>query len=282
MRITNRDLEIFKLLTKTAILTTAQLNRYVFQNIAPTTVLRRLRALERSKYIQRIAGLPNYEIAWALNLKGAELVGYARPKRHFHPLALTHDVKLSEITLTLEGLGIARSWIPEHEIRSAMARRHGVKKMKSEIVPDGLMGVSYKDEMQSVVVEVELNSKSQKRYEKIFNSYAWKSNSVAVWYFVPTRQLGEHLAKLWLKSIGQKGRWLLWSEISDVNKNGGKAIAHYFDKGIEIEKLFQAKAKDEKPAHAGALEVSTLEDKILDKHSELTSEDRGELPAKAI
>src|SRR3989338_5636866 len=125
MLLTKRDLEIFKLLSKTAILTTAQINRTVFQGVAVTTVLRRLRKLEKGKFIQRIEGLPGHELAWALTLRGADAVGYVSLKRHFHRLSLVHDVILADLRLTLEDHGIARSWIPEHEIRSAMAKGCG-------------------------------------------------------------------------------------------------------------------------------------------------------------
>lgn len=122
MLLTKRDLEIFTIISRCAILTTSQLSKTVFRGIAKTTVLRRLRKLEKAKFIEHIEGLANHEKAWALTSKGAEAIGYVNPKRHFHRLSLGHDVKFSELRLLLEDAGIARSWIPEHEIRSAMAK----------------------------------------------------------------------------------------------------------------------------------------------------------------
>ena len=126
MKLTQRDLRLFNLMATMAVLTSAQLQRTVFSGIAVTTVLRRLRKLEKEKYVQRIEGLPNYEIAWTLTQKGADVIGYGNPKRNFHRLSLVHDVKLSDLRLTLEVHGIARSWIPEHEIRSMMARNRNL------------------------------------------------------------------------------------------------------------------------------------------------------------
>lgn len=132
MLLTKRDLEIFKIISRCAILTTSQLSKTVFRGVATTTVLRRLRKLEKAKLIERIEGLANYEKAWTLTSKGAEAIGYVNPKRHFHRLSLGHDVKFSELRLLLEDAGIARSWIPEHEIRSAMAKKYGLRRIKSQ------------------------------------------------------------------------------------------------------------------------------------------------------
>lgn len=277
MKLTQRDLEIFKLMATMAILTTAQLQRTVFSDIATTTVLRRLRKLEKEKYVRRIEGLPNYEVAWALTQKGADVVGYGNPKRNFHRLSLVHDVKLANLRLTLEGHGIARSWIPEHEIRSAMARKHGLRKMKTETVPDGIMSLSYKGVMESAAVELELHYKNQDRYKQIFQSYRWKENIKAVWYFVPSKSLGKYLEKLWMKAGIRSTPWLFWSEVDDVLVNGGKATIHYFNDRFEIRKLFDAKS----PAHPDGSGVSNLDEEKTEKQIDLSSETQGELPAKA-
>lgn len=281
MKLTQRDLEIFKLMSAMAILTTAQLQQAVFSSIAATTVLRRLRKLERGRYIQRIKGLPSYEVAWALTQKGADAVGYGNPKRNFHRLSLVHDVMLADLRLTLEGHGIARSWIPEHEIRSLMARKHGLKKMKTETVPDGIMSISYQGVMESVAVELELHYKNQDRYKQIFEAYRWKENIKAVWYFVPSKSLGRHLEKLWMKSGVRSTPWLLWSEVDDVLTNGGMAVVHYFNDRFEIGKLFDAKTIGESPAHPGGFGVSNLGEGKTGKQIDLSSETQGELPAKA-
>lgn len=276
MKLTSRDLEIFKLMAKTAILTTAQIQKSVFSGVAVTTVLRRLRKLEAEKYIQRVEGLPNHEIAWALTLKGSNGISYENPKRHFHRLSLVHDVKLSDLRLKLEDFGIAQSWIPEHEIRSVMARRHGVKRMQSTTVPDGIMGVSHNGVMESVAIELELNHKSQNRYKQIFQSYRWKENILAVWYLVPSKSLGKHLERLWLGVSGRPVLWFLWSEVDDVIQNGERSKIFYFDKTIELENLFKPKKLIEVPAHRPGLGVSSQEEEMSETKINLTPQDQKE------
>lgn len=277
MRLTKRDLEIFKLISKTTILTTAQIEREIFLGIATTTVLRRLRKLVKEKFIERIEGLPNHERAWALTLKGAESVGYINPKRNFHRLSLVHDVKLAELRLILERSRIAHSWISEREIRSAMARKHGLQRMQTQSVPDGIMGVKHQGVMESVALELELHYKNKDRYREIFRSYIGKRNVKALWYFVPSESLGKHLENLWSKSLGKMGPWFFWSLVDDVLQNGGSARIRHFDRTFEIQKLFEPDV----PAHPDGSGVSNLESEKIESKVALSGESQGELPAKA-
>lgn len=276
MRLTNRDLEIFKLISKAAILTTAQIERTVFKGVATTTVLRRLRKLEKAKFIERVEGLPNHELAWALTLKGAESVDYLNPKRHFHRLNLVHDVKLADLRLVLEDAKIAQSWIPEHEVRSIKAKKYGVKQIANQSIPDGIMSVSYDGMMESVVIEMELHYKNKDRYRQIFQSYIGRGNVKAVWYFVPSESLGKHLEKLWVKSVGKYGPWFFWSLVDDVLENGASSKIRYFDETFEIQGIF----KPTEPAHPGGSGVSNFEKEKTEEQIELNSEIQNELPAK--
>lgn len=269
MRLTNRDLEIFKLISKTAILTTKQIKNAVFTGVAIATVLRRLRKLERAKFIVHVEGLPNHERAWALTLKGANTVGYANPKRYFHRLNLVHDVKLADLRLTLEDHRIAHAWTPEHEIRSSMARKHGVKQMKNEAVPDGIMVAYINEVMESVVVELELHYKNQDRYKTTFESYKWKKNIKAVWYLVPSISLGRHLEKLWVKG-GKYGPWFFWSLVDDVLKDIGQAQLNHYGEIFLVEDVFRRKKVEELPAHPNGSGVSTLGEEVTEEKINLT------------
>ena len=269
MRLTSRDLEIFKLISKTAILTTAQIEKAVFTSVATTTVLRRLRKLERAKFIQRIEGLPNHELAWALTLRGAQTVGYANSKRHFHRFNLIHDVKLADLRLTLEGHGVALAWTPEHEIRSSMARRHGLKRMKNQSVPDGMMVAYINEVMESVVLELELHYKNQDRYKATFDSYKWKKNIKAVWYLVANESLGRHLEKLWVKG-GKYGPWFFWSIADDVLRNVGQAKLNHYDEIFLVEDVFRRRMIADLPAHPGGSGVSTFAEELREGKINLT------------
>lgn len=276
MILTERDKDLFSRLSRMGFMTTRQLNRTVFKNIAITTELRRLRVLERAGYISRIEGLENSEKGWCLTIKGADAVGFLFPKRRFNRSTLEHDKILTDIRLILEGEGIAHSWIPEHEIRSKMARSHGLKRMESKTVPDGIIGVEYQDAKHSVAIELELNYKSQSRYKDIFWSYRNKDRLLAVWYLVPSKKFGGALSSLWAKYIGQGARiWLLWSVVDDILENGTQAQIHYYDQSNRMDHLWVIK-----PAQETALRVSGLDAGKIENRKEVSSENKNELPAK--
>lgn len=278
MILTDRDKKLLALLASMGFMTTKQLARTVFDSIAITTVLRRLRILELSGYISRVEGLRNNECGWCLSLKGADAVGALNPKRRFNRATLDHDVLLADLRLILEGQGIAHTWIPEHEIKSKIARSHGVKRMDSKTVPDGIMAVEYQGVKHSIAVELELNYKNQDRYKNIFWSYRFRDQLLAVWYFVPSKKFGESLSRLWIRHLGQNSRiWLLWSEVDDVLNNGSLAKIHYFNQSHQISDLFKPK-----PAQAPALGVSSLIEEKSQNREEVTSQKETELPAKVV
>lgn len=280
MVLNQRDLELLNLLARSAVLTTKQINDRVFRGIDIRTVLRRLRKLEKEKLVARALGLPNYEVAWHLTLKGADAVGYINPKRNFHVLNLSHDVKLNALRFILEDQGISRSWIPEHEIRSQMARRYGLSAMKNRSVPDGLMGVFREGINESVAIELELNYKNKDRYRNIFRSYAEKKNIKAVWYLVLKKQMGEHLTKLWKQHTHNYGPWFFWSLVDDLEKNGSKATIYCHHESYLIEELFKKSAALE-PAHKNGFEVSKADAELSAETINLTPEDQKEIPEKA-
>ncbi len=280
MVLTNRDLKLFKLISMTAILSTEQIQNRVFKNIAKVTVLRRLRKLERGKYISKVLGLPSFEAAWHLTLKGAEVIGAENVKRNFHPLNLVHDTKLSGVRFILEDQGVSRSWIPEHEIRSKMARKHGLRRMISQSVPDGIMSIKNKGAMESVAIELELHYKNKDRYKQIFNSYSQKRNIFAVWYLVLTKPHGRHLEKIWKDVTGYyEGPLLLWSEVSEVEKNGARARLYFRDKTYLVEDVFIPETLE--VAQEAGSDLSREMKKNIEVKSDLTERKEKEILAEA-
>ncbi len=281
MVLTQRDKKLLSDLTRYALMTTKQIQRTVFNSIAVTTVLRRLRVLERKGYIQRVEGLANAEKAWTVTLKGCEGTADRIPKRHFNRSTLPHDVKLTDLRLALEGHGLAHSWIAEHEIRSQMARSHGLSRMQGRNVPDGLMGIEYQSVKHSIAIELELHFKNQGRYKNIFENYRYKKNLWGIWYLVERKSLGKHLDKVWRKLYGEtQSPLFMWSLVDEVILNPLEAPIYYYDKSFQAKGFWTMKAVTES-AQETAHSVSKMEDEIIKNESELTIEKEKELPAKA-
>ncbi|RYZ92297.1 MAG: hypothetical protein EOP06_04655 [Proteobacteria bacterium] len=277
LELTNRDLHLMRTISSYGILTTKQLVEKIFRGVASTTVLRRLRALEAAGYIQRIVGLDSFERCWFLTEKSKSKFGFAACKLHFPKAIIDHDVKLSTLRLKLEEHEISESWIPEHEIRSKVARTHGLREASRKVIPDAIMGVDYLDFKRSVAIEVELSIKNQKRYQEIFWDYEQKQTLMAVWYLVPNQSFVRQLLKARRNAhIMSRGPDLLFSEIDDVLTNGGKALVSDGRLSAEIERLWKPKTTIV-PAHPGAQQVSggSLEKSPLE--IALTTENTGKL-----
>lgn len=257
MVLTRRDFDLFLKLQSYGLLTTSQISRLVFANINVATVLRRLRKLEKDSYIAKVLRLEGHEIAWSVTVKGAQTVGSSLVKRNFRSDTLGHELKLTDLRLRLEGLGVAQFWTPEHEIRSKVARKHGLRQIKDRVIPDGLMGVNFRGSKESVAIELELNFKNSGRYRKIFRQYREKDSLWAVWYLVQTEGLGKAIEREWFSTPAYGNKvMLLWSLADEVLKDPlnakvfGRAKIHLV-KDLWLQDL---------PALPPALEVSSPKD----------------------
>lgn len=272
MVLTKRDLELFQALASYAIFTTRQIAEKYFTGARTTTVLRRLRKLERAFYIRRITGLETGEVAWSLTPKGAEEAGCNTFKRHFRRDVLDHDLKLTSLRLLLEGKGIAHSWIPEHEIRAIVARKHGIRAMRERIVPDGIMGIEAGGCKESVAIELELSFKNRDRYLKTFRQYREKANLFGIWYFVVNAGIGRQVERVWREAnvFGSNIRFF-WSVLKEVEAKTLAAMVHGSGEGREIRELFTL--KESVAAHTPAQGVSTLDHEIEPGNCALTREE---------
>lgn len=88
MTLTPRDRALLLDLSKYALHRTRALRDRHFPGVAMTTVLRRLRILEKETYIQRIEGLPNAQVADPGQFKRSP----HRPKNLFIILAQTRNI----------------------------------------------------------------------------------------------------------------------------------------------------------------------------------------------
>jgi len=249
MILTPRDRALLLDLNEYALHRTRTLRERHFPGVAMTTVLRRLRILESEGYIQRIEGLPNAQVAWSLTGKTAELLQPKASKIHFPRFVLDHDLGLADLRLALEGHGIARSWTPEHEIRSRVAKAHGMRRVADRNVPDALMGIQTGGQQHVVAVELELTAKNQRRYRRILDDYGTKQSLWGIWYVVPRRTIAKQVLHA-ANDIAHAKPFLMWSILEDVMRSPLESIVHGVKAKYRLRDLWT-------PAHTGAQSVST-------------------------
>lgn len=204
MKLTNRDMLLLKTLSTHGMLSTSQIEKYFFNSIATTTVLRRLRMIEKSQLVKRILGLENQQTLWMLTLKGGREVGAHITKKYWSKNMLEHDFQLNELRLSLEKAGIVHSWMPEHEIRSAIFKKHGPTSHNEKIVPDGLIGIDVNGKKESMALELELTLKNQDRIQNTMKKYISTKPLYGLWYVAPKMSILTSVWNHWQKCGGTK------------------------------------------------------------------------------
>ncbi len=268
----DRDKILFQSLLSYSVMTTKQIGKILFPGVSLTTVLRRLGKLENAGYIERIEGLSTYEKVWIVTQKGALIVSTKPILSRKSRFQLEHDVKLTAVRLKLEVHEVSKFWIPEHEIRSKVVRSSGVVNLKHKTIPDGIMSVEHGEYKESVAVEVELHLKNARRYERTFWDYKSKPDLLAVWYLVPTKQLGKILEKHWQRIIYGNGRPIfIWSLVDEVIHLGCEANLYSQKENIKIHDYWTSKIGN-LPADSAADGVSKENEENKPKENELSAE----------
>jgi hypothetical protein len=244
MKITSRDKQLFLKLASHGMLSTKQATTIIFNSIASTTVLRRLRLLEENYFLKRVSGLDSHEVLWVLTEKGANTVGVSVPKKNWSKNILDHDYKLLSLRLELEKTGIAKSWIPEHEIRSLIYKKYGLQEGKQKLIPDGLMG--------TVAIELELTLKNQSRIKEIVGRYQEKKELSAVWYIASGQSILKSFFREWSNHKGfNQSVKLYGSLLEDVLEDPLEATVFREGTPCKIKDLWRIQA-----AHSPAQSVS--------------------------
>jgi len=204
MKLTKRDVRLLKLLSAYGMLSTNQIEQNVFGSIATTTVLRRLRMLEKGRLLKRIVGLESHELLWMLTSEGGRTAKVSVPKTKWSKNMLVHDHQLIALRIALELAGVARSWTPEHKIRSFIFQKHGLTGMKDRIVPDAFMAIEVEGLKTSVAIELELTMKNKTKLQKTLKRYIEKGRFHALWYVAPRKSILDSVWRQWLAVGGQR------------------------------------------------------------------------------
>ena len=269
--VTKRDEALIKRIAELGMLSTNQISELFFDGVANTTVLRRLRILEASQLLRRVIGLDTKEHLWIVTALGAQMVKVEIVKTKWSKHMIEHDYKLIALRLLLEKIGVARDWMPEHEIRSHMFKKYGLREIKNKIIPDGFIGIEVNGKMESVALELELTLKNKKRYRNIIGHYQNKENLYAVWYIVPTSSMIKSIKETWKKHTSSySGVKVYFSGLNELMKNPLEANLIGLNSVIKLSELFAP--LELLAAQLPAQVVSTLVENNLEEKRQSTSE----------
>lgn len=269
--VTKRDEALIKRIAELGMLSTNQISELFFEGVTNTTVLRRLRILEASNLLRRVVGLDTKECLWIVTASGAQMANVQIVKTKWSKHMIEHDHKLIALRLLLEKFGVARAWMPEHEIRSHMFKKYGLREIKNKIIPDGFIGTEVNGKMESVAIELELTLKNKKRYRNIISHYQDKENLYAVWYIVPTSSMIKSIKETWKKHASSySGVKVYFSGLNELMKNPLEANLVGLNSVIKLSELFAP--LELSAAQLPAQVVSTPVENNLAEKRHLTSE----------
>ncbi len=212
--------------------------------------------------------MESQEVLWVLTERGAEMACVQLPKRNWSKNMLEHDHKLLNLRLELEKCGIAQSWIPEHEIRSLIFKKYGLREAKQKLIPNGLMGVEANNKKITVAIELELTLKSQGRMREIINRYHEKNDLTAIWYIAEGQAILNSVFREWINHQGfNKSIKLYGSLFEDVINNHAEAIIYDGQNSLKVKELWSVR-----PAHSSAHGVSTFNSLSVEQEMRITQE----------
>ena len=239
-----------------------------FNNVDYSTVLRRLRILEKEGLIRRAGLLMTTENLWAIAPKGAKKMSLENFKCFWNQASIDHDFKLIKLRMFLEELGIIKKWIAEHVIRSMIYKKYSLRDAKNKLIPDGIFETKIDNSSYSMAIELELNLKSQSRYKKILGQYQWNKDLLGVWYIVPTLAILNKLKDYWIRTMSSytEGK-IYFSLLDDLLTFKGESLLYSTNEKFLLKEFFKI------PAHQTAQEVVTIIEKPLQNEYRLTSSD---------
>ncbi len=259
LTLTKRDLKMFLVLAKYGALSTKQLEEIIFQGVQNSTMLRRLRRIERGGWIYRIGGaLPSGELVWVLARKGEEAIDAEIPMVRPNRNGLVHDVLLSTLRMRLESIGLGENFVPEWSIRRQTFTPDKRRRKDNQLVPDGIFSaVLWNKTLATIALELEINAKTTQRYERIFTKYLEKNNLELIWYFVKTEGFAEALIAKWnhIKSktyLARKAKSTLIVTVLSEFETSPREANIYFAGGdtCEIQEMFVLPKPQNKTAQA--------------------------------
>lgn len=217
LRLSKRDLKLFKYLHEYGLLSTQQIRSMVFQNIDKRTVLRRLRKLWKRRYLYRVTG-PEGIYIWYLPKLGAKAIGCEPVMRGVNRNTIEHDLLVTESRNWVEQFLITQNWFSSHSLRQNSNVDKTPADRPFDAIPDWLFIARHKQKgLKTIALELELHFKGRGRMAKILETYAYKESIDYLWYLVPNEKMGRAILKESNKIyVRTHKNWLWFSLIEDV------------------------------------------------------------------
>lgn len=259
IQLTERDQILIQHLYDYGILSSRQMANWFFKDVEKTTVLRRLRRLEKFHYIRRKSALPDGTLVFVIGENGIKHLGEVASNTHYPVHQLPHEILLADIRWQLEGLGVVKAWVTERTLRSEIVRQNPWKRGKKYLIPDALIHFEhFLNGDGKVHLELELSAKSNQRYRERFRALGYDSTGrePPIWYLVPKEAFGRRLFTL-LKKYGglHATNQVFFTVIQDFKEKNLEAMLYAYQGEAKIRAVFKI-PDTPNPAHMDAQGLS--------------------------
>lgn len=187
--LTDRDLEIVRLVNRFGYLTAEQVARAFAMH--PRVAYRRLRRLVEARCLVRRSLFPGQAGVYLATRRGTELAGSLLGPARLRLQTIEHDLKVVDVALALLARHKGTWWITERELRREAGQRFGIG--NGEKPPDGVLVLA---DGSRVAVEVENCRKSRRRLEERMRGYARKTEYKQVWFIICGRRQAEPVREI--------------------------------------------------------------------------------------
>jgi len=273
MEITKRDCALLSELSNYGLFSTSYIVERYFNDGDYSSVLRRLRTLEKGNYIRRAGFLKTKENLWAITPFGGKKMPSEYFKSYWNQSSIEHDYHLIKLRLDLEALGIAKRWVPEHVLRSMVFQKYSLRDAKKKLIPDGMFDCLVLNSKMRMAFELELTLKSRDRYKNLFGQYQWKQNLHGVWYVITSDYHLKKLTEYWndFKEYSSKVK-IYFSYLNDLVNLKGDARMYGLKSTYLVSDFFSLpKINVTATAHQLAQKVGALNHQDLKLDAELSN-----------
>jgi len=207
--VTARDLSLFKLIYQNRFADSKAIKAKFWPGSANKNYYRRLKLLIDRGYLTRLRGDSGFSLGYQLTRKalktlrqdGTKLLGTVRTKP-LYTTSYRHDKCLIRLREVFESSPLITHYVPEHELRAALARRHGMQEKRDERykVPDGIFQLRTHKGGFTVALELELAIKSTTRYARMMKQLCISEDFTVIFFVGENVQilniLEQHLAQV--------------------------------------------------------------------------------------
>ncbi len=241
LKLTDRDYAILIFVATNRFVTSRQIRDLFWQAADTHNHYSRLRKLVRAGLLEYLVGDNSSRLGYRLTQKGIDVLpseilkAKAISHRSFsYRTSFDHDKLLQAIRGVIEKSPLVSGYMPEHEVRSLLALRHGKEEKKDSgyKVPDGLFELKTDKKTLRVAIELELTMKSEVRYRKIFRELLTSTDFDVVFTIAANERMTEALVAIANQVKANdpivrdwpKKRGLYFATLEKVLSEGQKAI----------------------------------------------------------